>query len=396
MKKIFLIVIATAAVLVFGYGINHAVTPVSSQSLERASHEHATPAKGYIVRDEIAYYADRDGRLYRNVSIGARVSKDSLIYTIYDGAVSDSVIKELNTLDKKIDAAKSAKKTESFASESVSVENEIAIRTAKIIEAGRNNDVGAVAQYKKDINSLRSNGYLISSADELAGLEGSKNAINEQIGNGKSESYAANSGVFTIYYDGLEDILSADKVEEYTVGYIETLGEPRFRERNSDMVNQGDFICSIVNNHTWGVLLVVSAEDIKGTEVGDRVMVRFNNIASAEQEGTVAYISNDEQNAGGNCFVFVKCSKYFEGAYSYRRVDADLIFEKYSGYRVPAQAIRRENRQDKVIGIAGNKRYECDVDILYSDTKTGYVIVDSAENAAHKLSSMNRILVGER
>lgn len=396
MKRAFLIIITAAAVMIFGYAVKRAVTPVSSQKLVRAAHEHSAAAHGYIVRDEIAYYADRGGRLYKNVNVGARVSKDSLIYTIYDSGVSDSVIKELTTIEKKIASARKARKTESLSSDSLSVESEIALRTEKIIEAGRNNDVSAVAQYKRDINSLRTDGYIISSADELQALESSKETIDTQIGSGKSNSYAANSGVFTIYYDGLEDVLNKDRVGEYTVEYIESLGDPKFMESNSDMVNQGDFVCSIVNNHVWGVLLIVAEEDMEGAKVGDTVTVRFDNIASAEEKGTISYISTPEQNKDGNCFVLVECSDYFEGAYSYRSVRAELIFERYSGYRIPANALRTEGLKHKVIGMSDNKKVECEVEVLYTDKKSGYVIVDSAEGAKHKLSSVNRIIVGER
>lgn len=396
MKKIFIAIICVMAALILGYGIHYAVTPVSSQELTRATHEHSTAAHGYIVRDEIAYYADRDGRLYNNVTVGSRVAKDSLIYTIYDSSVESSVISELNTLDRRIAEARKEQITASYNSGSISVESEIASRTAQIIGAARENDVASIAKYKADINSLRATGTIVSTADELYELEQRKSSIEWQLGSGRSERFAENSGVFTTYYDGLEDILSTGRVGEYTVEYIESLGDAKPQESRYDTVEQGGFVCSIVNNHTWGVLLVVDEKELNGYTTGDSVTVRFNNIAGEKREGRISYISSEEQNKDGQCFVLIECSDYFEGAYSYRSVDADLIFESYSGYSVPAQAIRTDGQSQTVIGIADNKQYPCEIEILYSNADEGYAIVDSIDGAAHRLSSMDRILVGER
>ena len=394
MKKIFIAIICVMAALILGYGIHYAVTPVSSQVLTRATHEHSAPASGYIVRDEKAYYADRDGRLYNNVTVGSRVAKDSLIYTIYDISVDSSVISELNTLDRRIAEARAAQNA--YNTGAISVESEIASRTAQIIEAARVNDVASIAKYKADINSLRLNGTIVSSADELAGLEQRKASIEWQLGENRGERYAENSGVFTTYYDGLEDVLSSDRVGEYTVEYIESLGDAKPQEGRYDTVEQNDFVCSIVNNHTWGVLLVVDEKELNGYEKGDSVTVRFNNIAGETREGRISYISSEEQNKDGRCFVLIECSDYFEGAYSYRNVDADLIFESYSGYSVPAQAIHTDGQTQTVIGIADNQQYPCEIKVLYSNADEGYVIVDSTDDAAHRLSSMDRILIGER
>lgn len=396
MKKIFIIIICTVAALILGYGIKYAVTPVSSQEVERATHEHMTNAKGYIVREELAYYADRSGKLYKNVSVGARVSKDSILYTIYDGDVSDERIKELNTLDKKINQTREEKYAEAYDSASISVESEIASRTAQIIKAARENNVSKISNYKQDINSLRNQGTVISSDDRLRELEMQKRSLEMQLGGSKGERYAESSGVFTTYSDGYEEFLREDKFEEYTVGYLESLEEPQIKETASDIVSSGDFVCSVVNNHVWSVLLIVNTDNIKDIKTGKTLTLRFNNIAGEEKKGTVKYISTEEQNKDGKSFIVVECEDYFEGAFSYRAVDVDIIFKRYSGYKVPVQAVRTDGNGYKVIGIVDNKQLECKVDVLYSDTEEEYVIVDSVDDAKYKVSNMDRIVVGER
>ena len=87
----------------------------------------------------------------------------------------------------------------------------------------------------------------------------------------------------------------------------------------------------------------------------------------------------------------------FEGAFSYRAVDVEIIFERYSGYKVPISAVHTtENGGHKVIGTKDNRQLDCDVDVLFTDTKEGYAIVESTDNAKYRVSSMDRIVIGER
>ena len=138
----------------------------------------------------------------------------------------------------------------------------------------------------------------------------------------------------------------------------------------------------------------ISSDLMKDRKVGDDVMLRFNNMASVVTKGSIYYISAEQD---GKVVVAVRCPEYVESAFSYRFVDVDLIFESYKGYKLPTHAIHNtENGKQKVIGIHQNKEYDCFVKVLYTNSDGGYMIVDSAEGAEHKLSSMEYIKIGER
>ncbi len=398
MKRVFFITIAAAAAIIMGYGIKLAVTPVASQTVELAVYEHKTAAQGFIIREEAPCYAQNSGKLYKNVSVGARIPKDTQVYTIFDESVSDDSIKELNTLDKKIADAQEESEAEAYGTTAVSVESEIAARAELVIEAAAENDVSKIAGYKRDINSLRSNGAVESSGDRLENLQSQKQELQSGMGGAKEEGYAQISGVFTMYYDGFAELLDKDKVKEYSVEYLEGLAAPETVEAAGTEVEAGGFIGSVVNNHKWSVIAVTDTDEISKYEAGDSVMLRFKNIADSEQKGTIKYISSKEQNKDGKSFVLIECSDYFEGAFSYREAELEIVFESYSGYKVPSSAIRTSEADNthKVIGVSGGKECECDINVLYSDSKEGYSIVESTENAANKISSMDRIVVGER
>ena len=65
-------------------------------------------------------------------------------------------------------------------------------------------------------------------------------------------------------------------------------------------------------------------------------------------------------------------------------------------YNVPVYAIRtKEDGSHMVIGESGTSRFNCDVDVLYTNTDDGYAIVQSSENAVNKLSKADRIVISE-
>ena len=91
-------------------------------------------------------------------------------------------------------------------------------------------------------------------------------------------------------------------------------------------------------------------------------------------------------------------STFLESAFSYRNIDADIIFEEYSGYRVPSESIRTGDTLDSyyVYATVGSETYRCDCEVLYTDIDEGYSIIRSTEDAENKLGSMERLVVGER
>lgn len=393
MKKFFIIVLGITIAAMVGYGINYAFSPVKTQKLEYITQENAINTNGFIVRDEWVMYTRSAGTVYHSVSEGSRVSKDSNIGSLFYGDVSEDSIKELKVVDNKIKKAESDESVHSLSDlDATNVESSIYRRENDIIDAAQDNDILSIARYKRDINSLRANNGL--SAGTLAELDAQKTQILETIGVLKEDIYAQISGVFTSYVDGYETSLVPSQAENYDVPYFESLSQSPKVRKISSRVDAGGEVCKIVNNHVWYVMMSIPSDMLEGRNTGDSVKLRFNNMADAVVKGSINSISEEY---GGRRVVTVKCPEYLESAFSYRLVDVDLIFESYNGYKIPVHAVRTEDSgKQKVIGINGNRQYDCYCDVLFTDTDGGYAIVDTAEGAENKLSQMSRIVVGER
>ncbi len=394
MKKFFIIVCCIAVAAMAGYGIKYVMTPVNSQKLEYTTQENLTNGDGYVIRDEWVMYSRSSGTVYRSVSEGDRVAKDSVIGTFFYGDVSQDKIKELAVIDKKIKTAETNQSESSTAEmDSNNVENNIYKRENDIIDAAGDNDIYAISGYKEDINSLRQSNEL-SDRNNAEELNSQKNEILSNIGLNRDDITAQISGVFTTYTDGFEDTLSPNDIANYDVSFFESLSKTVQTSRMEDKITVGGPVCKIVNNHLWYVMMEVPTEDMKNRKVGDSVKLRFKNIGNDVVKGTIKNISSEQD---GKVVVTVKSAVYLESVFSYRLMNVDLIFESYDGYKVPIQAVHTDDDgKKKVIGISGSNRYDCYCDVLFTDTKEGYAIVDSTDNAEHKLSQMDRIMVGER
>ena len=268
----------------------------------------------------------------------------------------------------------------------------IASLESQIITAAAENDISKISAYKARLNGIRTGDETYEEAVGQLTLE--RQAAEEQMGMTKSDIFTDMTGVFTTYTDGLESILNPSLTGQYTVEMIEGMQAPEKSDSTmGKLVPAGSAVCKVVNNHVWYAVVTANQESVASCEEGDEVKLRFKNMANAETTGTIKEIS--EPNPDGKVLMTIKSSVYFEGAFSYRVADLDVIFESYTGYKVPTHAVRTADGKHSVIGEIGKKRYTCECDVLYSDTDKGFAIVESSKDAENKLSQMERIVVGE-
>lgn len=397
MKRFFIIVISLTILAIVGYGIAYVVTPVSSVALEEFSHEVKISCKqAYIIRDESVYYAKSPGIVYNAVSEGSRVARDTVISTIYTGAVDNAVLRELRTIDSKMNYLKKRESESTlYSSDPTSAESAVSDRMNDIYELAEENNIEQISEYKNDINTIRSGGD-ISLSTKITDLQNEKAALEATLGTSKTDILSDKAGIFSSDIDGLESVLTPDRIKEYDISYIRSLSTQQNVISYDTQVNVGDPICKVMDNYRWYVLGITNGDYIGLCELGGTVTVRFTNLSGSRIEGTISYISEPDQN--GEYMFLVEIPSYLESAFSYRNIDTDIIFEEYSGYKIPMDAVRTGDAIDSyyVYATIGSDTYKCDCEVLYTDMNEGYSIIRSTEDAKNKLSSMERLVVGER
>lgn len=397
MKKFFIAVISLVIVMIVGYSIAYIITPVSSIQLEEYEHEISVMCEqAYIVRDETVYYAPGAGTVYNTAAEGERVSSNAVIGTVYNGSVSTAQLKELSTIDKRISLLKEyGAQSSLYSHDSSSAESAVSGKMHDIISLARENNIEQIHEYKNDINRLR-RGEDVSLSGKISELEAEKSNIEAGMSSGKSEIISDRSGIFSSYIDGLEGILVPEKIQEYNAEYIRSLSSSESRTASGSPIALGDAACKVMNNHSWYVLGIIKSEYSPMFKDRSRVTVRFTNLSGSEASGNIQFISQPDIN--GECIVLVKVPSYIESAFSYRNIDADIVFEQYSGYKIPTEAVHTGETLNSyyVYAMQGSDTYICDCVVLYTDISEGYSIIKSSDDAENKLSSMERLIVGER
>jgi len=393
MKKRYAIIAAVVILIIAIIAIRKANSDIITVPAEVTTIENSISTKGFIVRDEKMYYATANGTVYYNAQEGERVPKDSQIATIFEGKVDSDALKELSVIDAKLKRAYEAESSSILhKSDTGSLENDIISRVGEVYGLAETDDISKIAELHSAIDSLRLKGeYNVETGVDR--LEDEKWQALEKIDAGRKDIYTEISGVFSTYLDGLEQVLAPDRIEQYDPTYIKGLKNRESTEADNLSVSMGDPICKIMNNHVWYALAAVGPDIPEECKKDKSVKLRFKNMGNSEVDGTIEYISDADAN--GDRLVLIRCSTYVESVFSYRDADMDIIFNSYTGYKVPVHAIRTRGDKSYVVGRSNNTAFDCEVKIVYSDKNGETAIVESTDEAQNKLSKAKRIIVSD-
>ncbi len=397
MKKFFIIVISLAVLTFAVYGIGYLVLPAKSMDIAEYSHEVSIKCSdAFIVRNETAYYATEPGTVYNTVDEGERVANQTVINTIYSGAVDSSVLRRLHTLDSHIRRLKKDRSHSNlYSNDAATVENEIAARLDEITELAEENNVEQIGEYRQDVNAMRS-GEDISYQRKAAELQAERDETEAQISAGKTDIISENSGIFSPYVDGLENILTLENIKEFDAAYIRSLSANAAANADGAQVSVGMPIGKIMDNHKWYVLGITGKENKYLFDENPNPTIRFSGLTGSSAEGTLVYLSEADDN--GEMIFLIEVPTYLESAFSYRTISTEIVFKTHNGYKVPTEAVRTGDTIDSyyVYAMQGSESYKCDCEVLYTDSAEGYSVIRSTEDAANKLSVMERVVIGEK
>ena len=143
MKKFFIVVISLVIIMITCYGIGYIVSPVTSIKLEEYEHEIAVKSpQAYIVRDEAFFMAPSAGTFYSSIPEGERVSKGTVIATVYPGYMNGSDVRKLKTLDKQINRLKAIQsQSVLYSTDSASVESAVSGKMYETVALAKENDI---------------------------------------------------------------------------------------------------------------------------------------------------------------------------------------------------------------------------------------------------------------
>lgn len=353
---------------------------IVKDTLYKDTIEDSVSTKAMVIKYETLYSPEISGILEAQFTSGDRVAAGSQIAVTYNGSVDPALKTKLEQTNKKIAILESShSENAAFSNDISKLEQEISKNLSKIIDESYKKNLSNVSLLKYSITALSEHkstieGNTQAKASTLDLLYQTKADIEAQIGAAESSIYAKNSGIFSSYLDGLEELITPYNMHELMPSKFDELQS--FDETNikENKAQNGVYACKIIDNYRYFLAVALDEASLSGVKVGDKVKLRFYDISPKSSTAEVFSISPQED---GRQIVICECRNYQEGLLEQRFVNIDFIKKTYSGYRVSLSALRTKENENGIYVLRENIVTFIPVNIVYNDNEI--LVVDSKD-----------------
>ncbi len=361
---VFFLVYLTAS-FVFSAGNSITTTVVKNGSVEDSLY-----APGYIFKDCIIVNSPSEGYIDCLKEDEERAEKGEAIVAVYKNNVDAGLKGEIRKLDEKISNLEKSIKFKSAADEDDAKKEQIISGGLKSLGAlSDRRDISGVLAVKKDIDTLLSKkDEGENSSKELESLKSERAGLLKRLTDNADIIYASAAGCFTPTVDGMEELLSAARLEKEGIShkYIEELNKKKPKNEVAQHVSSGGAVGKIVDNFKWYLVVEVPVAESELIKKGDEVKIRFPEYDSSSVVGTIVSISAEEN---GKVIVTVKSNKYIDSVYKISKADVQLIKNTYKGIKIPQEALRIVDGKKGVYVRRGNMVKFFPIEIKYTDSE---------------------------
>lgn len=326
-------------------------------------------ASGIVIREERVLTS---GETYIDVTAaeGARVAAGATIATAVSSEQGLERANRMHALEREIGRVSSALQGMRSAEDLTTREASMTSAARALAAAVARHDAGTL-----DSASLNFEALLLGaedgavSAERLAALERELQSLKTSTSSDTQTLTAEVSGVFSAAVDGYEHLGSAD-LRDLTPSALE------------DMINNGRETVGgaygkLISDYHWYFAAVMSAVDAANLRAGRTATLNFGRWYSADVHARVLSVSAAEN---GNAAVVFRCDTALADTLSMRAVSATVVFDSYSGIRVPAQAVRVDEETEGafVWTVTAMQLERKNVEIIYA--ADDFVIVRRASD----------------
>lgn len=304
--------------------------------VEKGSISYEEGTEAYILRNETVL----QGENYKNgmvqiASENERVAKGEKVFRYYSDGEED-LIEQISELDTKINEAiaNSGLKSLSSASDIVNLESQI---ESNLENMYRINEIQKIQEYKKKIENFMSKKAQISGeaspeGSEVKNLIEQRSALEKTVYSSSELITTDRAGLVSYKVDGLEEILKVDNFSYLNKELLDS-----FDLKVGAVIPQSAEKGKIVNNYECYIAVCMNTERALSAKEGEKVSIRLSNTDEVSAE--IVYTSESDNN--GRILVF-KIKDDVEKLIEYRKISLDIIWWKYTGFKVSNDAILKD------------------------------------------------------
>lgn len=339
-KIIMFILFVGVAIYMAIYAAQSLADPFTTAIAYQDTLDDSVKITGMVVRGEQAL---SDGAAIMDVlpDEGERVAAGETVAILYQNNDALDHQKQLQALEQERDQLQYALNSGSSLSDAAKLEQQI---ISSILDLRANTSGGDLSTVESNALSLRTlvlqrEFAYSASGDSAAVLRESVAELDEQIASLETQVsdvttsiYAPCSGVFSRVSDGLEIILTPSSLETMTVSDFKNISS---QADSSNTSNVG----KLITGDTWYFVTVVDASTADRLRVGSTITVAFSHDYTGEVPMFVERVGLPENDG---CILVLSYDRNLKDVTLLRTQTVDLIFKRYTGIRVPKQALRME------------------------------------------------------
>ena len=391
---------AALAVYLGVYAFDTFSDPFSTALVYDYTVSDSVEAEGVLVREEQVLPA-QEGIVELTRSEGERVGVGQTVALVYRDSQARSSQEALRELDAEIalleyaaaesgDVASAAELAEAILQSVVELRASTALEDYSSLE-------DQVLELKSGVlRRSHTYGEGLTSADlsaRLQELRSQRSALSGQASAATTRVTAGQSGLFSSQVDGYESVLTPQSVFQLTPASLQSL-------LDGEGAASTDGLGRLVCGSRWYFAALLTPETAGRMREGQSVLVRFTGDFSRDAEMTVEQIG-DVQN-GGQVAV-LSCSRYLAETVLLRSQSAEIVFDSWSGLRIPKQALRMgasldretgelvETEQLGVYALVGGRLEFKEVRVLTEGSD--YYVVEAAGTGGEALRAGDEVVV---
>lgn len=286
---------------------------------------------GYIIREEKVKKDEKYANgIYAIASEGERVAINDPIFRYYSDSEKEITTK-INKLNFEIQELLEKEKG-LLSADIKAIENQI---ESKIEELNTLNNYQEISEYKKNIDTLigKKIGFVgqVTENKEIKDLIKQREKLENQLKNGTEYQTAPISGIVSYRVDGIEEILSKDKLNGINEQYLNSLDL-----KTGQIVSASNECGKVIDNFKCYIAITMDSKEAMAAKVNDKVKLRIAN-----EEETAKIIQINEES--GKRTIIFQINKMSEYLMNHRKIELDVIWWDVNGLKVPNQALIQEN-----------------------------------------------------
>ncbi len=329
--KLLMAAVVLTVLVYFGMNLmSYFTDPFSTTVAYEYTDRDALTISGYVVREEQTLTAEGE-YVYFSRSEGERVSRGGSVALTY---ASQQALDDANTvrdLEDQLDQLLYARSLADGIHSTVSLDDDVDAALTAFHTARASGALTAIGDAGGAVRSaILRHSYAYTGTDELdrsiLALKEQITALSADLGGSTTAVRTPKSGLFSSLVDGYESVLTVEKLDSMTPEDFRAITP-----------GSAEGVGKMVYGSKWYFVTLLQTKDAKKLAKGDYVTLRFQTGFDRDISMKVERISAED---GGQKLVVLSSGEGLSLTTLLRRQNAQLVFESYTGIRVPRSAVR--------------------------------------------------------